>query len=82
MNNKPKIKDTVIYFHPIIGNVTLKDIIDMLKSANNDVKTYEAITLRMLQEHNISKDTFYSLFHLLTSSYIAEILEDLENNIE
>lgn len=82
MNNKPKIKDIVIYFHPIIGEVRLIDIINMLKDLSKQVRQYETITLKMLKQYNISEDTFYSLFHLLSSSIIEEIIDDLETNIE
>ena len=82
MKNKPKIKDSIIYFHPLLGNVTLMDIIDMLKYLAKQTKQYETISLDLLQNTNISDDTFNSLFHLLSSSNIIEILDDLETNIE
>ncbi|MGM9848637.1 MAG: hypothetical protein ACI312_02685 [Bacilli bacterium] len=82
MKNKPKIKDIVIYFHPVIGNVTLFDIINILKDLSKQVRKYENLSLELLKKFNVSDDTYNSLFYLLSSSIIDEILEDLETNIE
>lgn len=82
MKNKPKIKDCVIYFHPLLGNVTLIDIINMLKYLTVQIREYETISLDLLKNSNISDETINSLFHLLSSSTITEIIDDLETNIE
>ena len=81
MNNKPKIKDIIIYSHPIIGNVTLDDIIQTLKVTTESVKEYEEITINLLK-NKIPKDTEYSLYSLMNASTIESILDELEFNIE
>ena len=82
MTNKPKIKDTFIYFDPIIGNVTLIDIINILRDLSNQVKEYEKVTFTLLENYHISDEIKFSLFHLLSSSIIDDILDELEANIE
>ncbi len=79
--NKPKIKDLVLYVHPILGEVTVGNIIEMLKCCIEDTKKYETASLELLRE-SIDEDTFYSLIYLLSASTLKEIIYSLESNIE
>ncbi len=79
--NKPKIKDTVLCVHPIIGEVTVGNIIDMLKYWLEYTEKYETISLELLHK-SIDENTFYSLIGLLSAKTLREILSVLESNIE
>lgn len=81
MKNKPKIKDIIIYSHPIIGDITLNDIIQILKVTTESVKEYEEITMTLLK-NKIPKDIEYSLYSLMNASTIESILNEIEFNIE
>lgn len=79
--NKPKIKDIVLYTHPIMGDITIGNIIDMLKFWIEHTKKYENISLDLLR-NSFTEEDFYSLFALLSSSCLEEIVNDLESHIE
>lgn len=79
--NKPKIKDIVLYTHPIMGDVTVGNIIEMLNFWIEYTKKYEDVSLELLHKL-VDEETFNSLFHLLSSSLLKQIIFDLESNIE
>lgn len=73
-------KDLIVYTHPVIGQVSFSDILAMLKYIANQTQKFENITLDML-ENLVSKDAIISLYPLLNSSLLHEIIDDLENYI-
>lgn len=79
--NKPKIKDLVIYSHPTIGDITISNIIDMLRFWLEYTNKYEDVSLSLLSK-TIDEDTFNSLSDLLSAKMLIGIIDLLESHIE
>lgn len=75
-------KNFIIYKHPIIGDITLNDIIEQLDFIIEYTRKFENITLDLLKNLNVDENTIISLYPLLTSSELEEIVDDLKYYLE
>lgn len=75
-------KNFIIYNHPIIGDITLNDIIEQLDFIIEYTRKFENITLDLLKNLNVDENTIISLYPLLTSSELEEIVDDLKYYLE
>lgn len=75
-------KNFIVYTHPIIGDVTINDILEQLDFIIEHTRKFENITLNLLKTLKVDNDTIISLFPLLTSSELEEIIDDLKYYLE
>lgn len=75
-------KNFIVYNHPIIGDITLNDIIGQLDFIIEYTRKFENITLDLLKNLNVDENTIISLYPLLTSSELEEIVDDLKYYLE
>lgn len=75
-------KNFIVYNHPIIGDITLNDIIEQLDFIIEYTRKFENITLDLLKNLNVDENTIISLYPLLTSSELEEIVDDLKYYLE
>lgn len=75
-------RNSIVYRHPVIGNVTIGDILEQLKSAVKESKQFEDIAISLLEDCNVPKDTIYSLYVFLNASLIEELIDELDTFID
>lgn len=74
------MKDKVLVKHPILGEITFKDIVNDLENMLNDNLFLEDIVYDLLKETNMSEEDISSLFNYSISNrlkWIIFVLKDL-----
>ncbi len=74
------MKDKILATHPILGEITFKDILIDLEDMLNDNLFLEDIVYDLLKETNMSEEDISSLFNYSISNrleWIIYVLKDL-----
>lgn len=76
MNNK------ILFNHPVLGNITLSDVINDFKLIINDNKDFEDIILSILKEIQMTDEDIATIFNYSVLNRLEWILFLLENDIK
>ena len=76
-------KNHILYTHPIVGDITFKDLIQDLNLIITDLEFFQSIIIEMLQElSNLSNEDISSLLHYIPIDKLNWILDLLKSSSE
>ena len=76
-------KNHILYTHPIVGDITFKDLIQDLNLIINDLELFQSIIIDMLQElSNLSNEDISSLLNYIPIDRLNWILDLLKSSSE
>ena len=76
-------KNHILYTHPIVGDITFKDLIQDLNLIINDLELFQSIIIDMLQElSNLSNEDISSLLNYIPIDKLNWILDLLKSSSE
>ena len=76
-------KNHILYTHPIVGDITFKDLIQDLNLIINDLEFFQSIIIEMLQElSNLSNEDISSLLNYIPIDKLNWILDLLKSSSE
>mgnify|MGYP003491714630 CR=1 FL=1 len=76
-------KNHILYTHPIVGDITFRDLIQDLNLIINDLELFQSIIIDMLQElSNLSNEDISSLLNYIPIDRLNWILDLLQSSSE
>ena len=76
-------KNHILYTHPIVGDITFRDLIQDLNLIINDLELFQSIIIDMLQElSNLSNEDISSLLNYISIDKLNFILNLLKSSSE
>ena len=75
------IKDLIVYSDPIIGDITLDDILNYLLLQIQNQKKFEEIVYSNLKLSNLTDEDIASIFNLSTTDTIEMYLKIIKNEL-
>ena len=76
-------KNHILYTHPIVGDITFRDLIQDLNLIINDLELFQSIIIDMLQElSNLSNEDISSLLNYIQIDRLNWILDLLKSSSE
>ena len=76
-------KNHILYTHPIVGDITFKDLIQDLNLIITDLEFFQSIIIEMLQElSNLSNEDISSLLNYIPIDRLNWILDLLQSSSE
>ena len=76
-------KNHILYTHPIVGDITFRDLIQDLNLIINDLELFQSIIIGMLQElSNLSNEDISSLLNYIPIDRLNWILDLLKSSSE
>ena len=75
------IKDLIVYSDPIIGAITLDDILNYLLLQIQNQKKFEEIVYSNLKLSNLTDEDIASIFNLSTTDTIEMYLKIIKNEL-
>ena len=81
MSNYTIIKDFIIYSDPIVGDITLDDILNYLLLQTKKQKKFEEIVYSNLKFSDLSDKDIASIFNLSTTDTIEMYLKLIKNEL-
>ncbi|MGM9879088.1 MAG: hypothetical protein ACI31R_03600 [Bacilli bacterium] len=76
-------KNHILYTHPIVGDITFKDLIQDLNLIITDLEFFQSIIIEMLQElSNLSNEDISSLLNYIPIDKLNWILDLLKSSSE
>ena len=76
-------KNHILYTHPIVGDITFKDLIQNLNLIITDLEFFQSIIIEMLQElSNLSNEDISSLLNYIPIDKLNWILDLLKSSSE
>ena len=76
-------KNHILYTHPIVGDITFKDLIQDLNLIIIDLEFFQSIIIEMLQElSNLSNEDISSLLNYIPIDKLNWILDLLKSSSE
>ena len=76
-------KNHILYTHPIVGDITFRDLIQDLNLIINDLELFQSIIIDMLQElSNLSNEDVSSLLNYIPIDRLNWILDLLKSSSE
>ena len=76
-------KNHILYTHPIVGDITFRDLIQDLNLIINDLELFQSIIIDMLQElSNLSNEDISSLSNYIPIDKLNWILDLLQSSSE
>lgn len=76
-------KNHILYTHPIVGDITFRDLIQDLNLIINDLELFQSIIIDMLQElSNLSNEDISSLLNYIPIDRLNWILDLLKSSSE
>lgn len=76
-------KNHILYTHPIVGDITFKDLIQDLNLIITDLEFFQSIIINMLQElSNLSNEDISSLLNYIPIDKLNWILDLLKSSSE
>ena len=76
-------KNHILYTHPIVGDITFRDLIQDLNLIINDLELFQSIIIDMLQElSNLSNEDISSLLNYIPIDKLNWILDLLKSSSE
>lgn len=79
MNNITKY--SVLFTHPLYGDVTINDILMLLIHITNNTKKFEKLAFNIAKHNHINDNVLSNLIHLLPSSILEELVDDFNELI-
>lgn len=76
------MNNNILFTHPILGDITYKDMIDELKIIINDNRYFENIILSILREQNISDECISTILSYSIVNRLEWLLFLLQSSIE
>lgn len=76
------MNNNILFTHPILGDITYKDMIDELKIIINDNRYFENIILSILREQNISDECISTILNYSIVNRLEWLLFLLQSSIE
>lgn len=81
MSNYTIIKDFIIYSDPILGDMTLDDILNYLLLQIQNQKKFEEIVYSNLKFSDLPDENIASIFSLSTTDTIEMYLKSIKNEL-
>ena len=81
MSNYTIIKNLIVYSDPIVGNITLDDILNYLLLQIQSQKKFEDIVYSNLKFSDFSDEDIASIFNLSTTNTIEMYLKLIKNEL-
>ena len=81
MSNYTIIKDFIIYSDPIVGDMTLDDILNYLLLQIQNQKKFEEIVYSNLEFSDLPDENIASIFSLSTTDTIEMYLKSIKNEL-
>lgn len=76
-------KNHILYTHPIVGDITFKDLIQYLNLIITDLEFFQSIIIEMLRElSNLSNEDISSLLNYIPIDKLNWILDLLKSSSE
>ena len=75
------IKDLIVYSDPIMGIITLDDILNYLLLQIQNQKKFEEIVYSNLKLSNLTDEDIASIFNLSTTDTIEMYLKTIKNEL-
>lgn len=76
-------KNHILYTHPIVGDITFRDLIQDLNLIINDLELFQSIIIDILQElSNLSNEDISSLLNYIPIDRLNWILDLLKSSSE
>lgn len=76
-------KNHILYTHPIVGDITFKDLIQDLNLIINDLEFFQSTIIDMLRElSNLSNEDISSLLNYIPIDKLNWILDLLKSSSE
>ena len=76
-------KNHILYTHPIVGDITFRDLIQDLNLIINDLELFQSIIIDILQElSNLSNGDISSLLNYIPIDRLNWILDLLKSSSE
>lgn len=76
-------KNHILYTHPIVGDITFKDLIQDLNLIITDLEFFQSIIIEMLRElSNLSNEDISSLLNYIPIDKLNWILDLLKSSSE
>ncbi len=75
------IKDLIVYSDPIIGIITLDDILNYLLLQIQNQKKFEEIVYSNLKFSNLTDEDIASIFNLSTTNTVEMYLKTIKNEL-
>lgn len=79
MNNITK--NSIIYTHPLYGDVSINDILMLLSYITNNIKNFEKLAFDITKQTNINDNVLSNLIHYISSSDLEELIDDFNELI-
>ena len=74
-------KYSIIYTHPLYGDVTINDILMLLTHITNHAKKFEKLAFDIIKQSNINNNDLSDLIHYTTSSDLEEAIDNFNELI-
>ena len=81
MSNYTIIKDIVVYSHPIVGDITLDEILNYLLLQIQSQKKFEEIVYSNLKFSDLTEEDITTIFDLSTTNTIEIYLKLIKNEL-
>ena len=81
MSNYTIIKNLIVYSDPIVGDITLDDILNYLLLQIQNQKKFEDIVYSNLKFSDFSDEDIASIFNLSTTNTIEMYLKLIKNEL-
>ena len=81
MSNYTLIKDLIVYSDPIVGDITLDDILNYLLLQIQNQKKFEEIVYSNLKFSYLSDEDIASIFSMSTTDTIEMYLKLIKNEL-
>lgn len=75
------IKDIVVYSHPIVGDITLDEILNYLLLQIQSQKKFEEIVYSNLKFSDLTEEDITTIFDLSTTNTIEIYLKLIKNEL-
>ena len=81
MSNYATIKDLIIYNDPIIGDITLDEILNYLLLQIQSQKRFEEIVYSNLKQTNLTDKDIATIFSLSSTNIIETYIKLIKNEL-
>lgn len=81
MTEYNNIKDLIIYYDPLIGNISIDQLITEIKKSVEEQKHFEDVIYSILENGDMSKEDISTIFNLSRTNALEMYLKILTDEL-
>lgn len=81
MTEYNNIKDLIIYYDPLIGNISIDQLITEIKKSVEEQKLFEDVIYSILENGDMSKEDISTIFNLSRTNALEMYLKILTDEL-